>query len=263
VDWYRFTLKASTTMRIVLGNLPVDASLSLYNGCSTLATTSDRSGTGTEEIFRILPKGTYAVRVSAKGASSTDPYSLLIKSMPTGLRVVTGSSRVAGSSLVIVGELYNGTSSTLGVVTVTAKLYDAGGHLLATRTVRPESYVAKATRVPFRLVGSVPAGFAKTVLSVTGSSTSKKIAALSFSGVTAGYDASRYRMRGSITASVAVSSIRTSMTSYDTFGTVVDVTRAVIGTSTLGAHKSTTFDAWSSLASPIDRATVRSVGFVK
>jgi hypothetical protein len=53
------------------------------------------------------------------------------------------------------------------------------------------------------------------------------------------------------------------MTSYNTFGMVVDVTRSIIGKSTLAAGASTTFDAWSSLASPIDKAGLRMVGVRK
>ena len=45
VDWYKFSLTSSATMRIILGNLPEDASLSLYSGCSKLLVTSDRGGT--------------------------------------------------------------------------------------------------------------------------------------------------------------------------------------------------------------------------
>ncbi len=54
------------------------------------------------------------------------------------------------------------------------------------------------------------------------------------------------------------------MTTYNTFGTVVDVTRAVIGTSTLARrrvdHLRRLVDRY---ASPIDRATLRSVGIKK
>ena len=58
-------------MRIVLGNLPEDASLSLYSGCSKLLVTSDRAGTSTEEIFKSLAKGSYSIKVTTKGNAST------------------------------------------------------------------------------------------------------------------------------------------------------------------------------------------------
>ena len=74
VDYYRFTTTSTRSVQIVLGDLPAAASLKLYKGCSTLLATSDRGGTATEEIIKSLPKGTYAVKVTSKGASSDDPY---------------------------------------------------------------------------------------------------------------------------------------------------------------------------------------------
>ena len=47
---------------------------------------------------------------------------------------------------------------------ITAKLYNAAGHLLATRTGRTDMYVPQGARAPFRIVGSVPAGYAKAVV---------------------------------------------------------------------------------------------------
>jgi len=263
VDWYKFSLTSTATVRIVLGNLPEDASLSLYSGCSKLLVTSDRASTSTEEIFKSLAKGSYAVKVTTKGVSSTDLYSLNIRKMASGLSLVTGSARVDGSSLIIVGEVYNGTSASQGPAMITAKLYDAAGHLLATRTGRTDISITKGIRAPYRIVGSVPAGYAKTVVTVRGVTTSATLVNLSYAGVTQSYDSSRFRMQGTVKSSVAVSSYRMMMTTYNTYGTVVDVTRSVLGASTLGAGASTTFDAWSSYAGTIDKATLRSVGIKK
>jgi glucose/arabinose dehydrogenase len=263
VDWYKFSLTSSATMRIILGNLPEDASLSLYSGCSKLLVTSDRGGTNTEEIFKSLAKGSYSIKVTTKGTASTDPYSLNIRRMASGLSVVTSSSRVDGSTLNIVGEVYNGTSSAQGPSVITAKLYNAAGKLLATRTGRTDMSVPKGARVPFRMVGSVPAGWAKTVVTVAGAATSHTLANLTFSGVTMGYDTSRLRVTGTVRSSVAVSSYRVMMTTYNRVGTVVDVARAALGASTLAAGASTTFDAWSSYDGTVDRATLKSVGIKK
>ena len=263
VDWYKFSLTSTATVRILLGNLPEDASLSVYSGCSKLLYTSDRAGASTEEIFKSLAKGSYAVKVTTKGVASTDLYQLNIRKMASGLSLVTSSSRVDGSSLIIVGEVFNGTSSTQGPSFITAKLYNAAGTLLATRTGRTDISVPKAARIPFRIVGSVPAGWAKTVVTVKSASTGNTLTTLTFSGVTATYDASRFRETGTVRSSVAISSYRVMMTTYNRLGTVVDVTRSVLGASTLGAGASTTFDAWSSYAGTIDKATLKSVGIKK
>jgi len=100
-------------------------------------------------------------------------------------------------------------------------------------------------------------------VTVRGVTTSATLVNLSYAGVTQSYDSSRFRMQGTVKSSVAVSSYRMMMTTYNTYGTVVDVTRSVLGASTLGAGASTTFDAWSSYAGTIDKATLRSVGIKK
>ena len=78
-----------------------------------------------------------------------------------------------------------------------------------------------------------------------------------------GYDTSRLRVTGTVRSSVAVSSYRVMMTTYNRVGTVVDVARAALGASTLAAGASTTFDAWSSYDGTVDRATLKSVGIKK
>ena len=151
-------------MRIVLGNLPEDASLSLYSGCSKLITTVDRVGPLTEEIFKSLAKGSYAVKVTTKGVPSDTPYSLMIRPLATGLAFVSGSARVQNGSLIVVGEVYNGTSASQAPAVITVKLYDAAGHLLTTRTGRTTSYLPKGLRMPYAIVGSVPAGYARATV---------------------------------------------------------------------------------------------------
>ena len=263
VDWYKFSITSAAAVRVVLGNLPEDASLSLYSGCSKLLYTSDRGGTATEEIFKRLAKGSYAVKVTTKGTSSTDLYQLNIRKMASGLSLVTSSARVEGSSLIIVGEVYNGPSGSQGPSMITAKLYDASGHLLATRTGRTDISITTGVRAPFRIVGSVPTGYAKTVVTVRSVSTHAKVVLLSYSGVTSSYQDSRFRKSGTVRSSVAVSSYRVMMTTYNRVGTVVDVTRSVIGAKTLAAGKSTTFDAWSSYVGTVDKASIWAVGIRK
>ena len=47
-------------------------------------------------------------------ALDSDSYSLNIRRLPSGLALISGSARVDGSSLITVGEVYNGTSASQG-----------------------------------------------------------------------------------------------------------------------------------------------------
>lgn len=245
VDWYRFSMASAGTVRIVLGDLPQAASLTLYKGCTTLVASSDRAGTGTEELMRTLSSGTYAVKVSAKGTASTTPYALQMRRMATGLSTISTRSRVAGSTLVLVGEIWNDTTSRRGPITVTARLYNAAGTLLATRTGSAEMYAAGRSRVSFRITGSVPAGFSKVTYTLSSPVTTSTLVGLTGIGYTSSYVDGRWRVTGSVRAPSAVRFVRVVMTQYDKRGTVIDVTRATTPTTTLAAGASTTFDAWS------------------
>ena len=132
VDWYRFTNSSTRSVEITLGDLPVDASIKLYQGCSTLLSTSDNPGGHTEEIIKSLKAGSYAVKITNKGGASGEPYALRIRRLGTGLSVRSATSHVddGAGTLALVGEVWNEYASTRGPITVTAKLYDADGHLL-------------------------------------------------------------------------------------------------------------------------------------
>jgi len=248
---------------ICVGGLAFAASLSLFSGCSKLLATSDRAGTNTEEIFKSLAKGSYAVKVTTKGVPSDTPYALMIRPLATGLAFVSGSARVQNGSLIVVGEVYNGTSASQAPAVITVKLYDAAGHLLTTRTGRTSSYLPKGLRMPYAIVGSVPAGYARATVTIRGVSTKSILATQALSGITSSYDDSRFRAKGTVTSSVALTTYRVMMTTYNSLGTVVDVTSAGRGLGTLGAHQSTWFDAWSSYAGIVDKASIRSVGVRK
>jgi hypothetical protein len=69
-------MAATGTVRVRLADLPVGASLRLYEGCTTLLAAQDRAGTASEEIIRTLPAGTYAVKVTPTAGGSMTPYAL-------------------------------------------------------------------------------------------------------------------------------------------------------------------------------------------
>ena len=261
-DWYRFSMTSARTIRIVLGDLPAAASLTLYKGCATVLQTANRGGTATEEIIRRLSAGTYAVKVSALGAGSTKGYSLLIKRLANGLSTISTRTRVSGANLTLVGEVWNDTATTRGPITVTARLYDAKGRLLATRTGATESYATPRSRVPFRISGARPAGFARVKYSLSGPATSRRLVVLPGSGYTSSHVDARWRVKGSISAARSVTLVRVAMTQYDPRGNVIDVTRAKLARTTLRAGRSMAFDAWSTYAGGApDRVRIHALAF--
>lgn len=265
VDWYRFKVTYTRSVRFVLGDLPADASLKLYKGCSTLLDTADRSGTGSEEIIRSLPAGTYALKVTAKGTSSSDPYSMLIRRLPSGLSALSASSLVDddANTLTLVGEVWNETSKTEGPITVTAKLYDDAGHLLGTRSAAAVLYATSHNRAPFRIAGSLPAGFDHVVYSVSSPVSNKTARGVTITDTKLTLVGGRWKATGHLKAtSGSVRYLKMALTLYDERGTVIDVVKGTVGKSTLASGSTTTFSATSTRSDlTINRARLRAFGF--
>ena len=133
VDWYRFKLSSTSRVRIVLGDLAVGARFELYRGCTTKITGVDAGGTTPEVLHRTLSAGTYAVKVIGKSQSSSQKYAFMVWRLPKTVTILSTKSWIEGSTLRLVGEVYNNTAD-MRHVTVTARLYNATGKLLATRT---------------------------------------------------------------------------------------------------------------------------------
>jgi glucose/arabinose dehydrogenase len=264
-DWYRFTNTSTRSVEITLGDLPVDASLRLYRGCTTLVSTSDRSGTHTEQTIESLKAGTYAVKVTNKGGATNEPYVLRIRRLASGLSVRSATSHVeeGAGTLALVGEVWNEYATTRGPITVTAKLYDAEGHLLTTRRATTVLYAVSHSRAGFRIDGSLPDGFDHAVYSVSAPKANKTARGVSYHTTAFAPVASRWRAVGTIKASRgAVKYLKVSLTLYDRRGNVIDVVRGTVGKSTLAKNKSTTYVAWSKVVDPVvDRAKVRTFGF--
>jgi len=231
----------------VLGDLAVAGRLELYRGCTTLLQTSDRAGTGAEEIIRSLPAGTYAVRTSGSGSSSTPAYALLMKRMPNSVHVVSSRARIEGNTLRLVGEVYNNASTTTRSVVVTARMYNAANMLIATRSVGVDlSYVPVGGRSPFRIVGPLPTGYDHVSWSVSAQATSRRIGAPVRTILSSGLNAAgRWAMTGAIRNAyrTTVTALRVTVTLYDSRGNVLDATRATVGRITLGAGASTSMSA--------------------
>ena len=248
VDWYRFKLTTTTRVRLVLGDLATPGRMTLYSGCSKALEVSDFGGLTPEMIIRRLPPGSYAVRLAGSGTSGTPNYSFRMKRMPNTVHVMSSRTRIDGSALRIVGEVYNNTTRWVGPVTVTARLYDASGKSLGTRTARTLlSYIPPRGRVPFSIDGSLPAGYHHNSLSVT--------ARLDVEVARHPDDLDHERRRRQRTASTSsaarsgtrtrksVNTLRVAATLYDARSGVLDVRQASVGRTTLGRGASTTFSA--------------------
>ena len=245
VDWYRFKLTATTRVRLVLGDLATPGRMTLYSGCSKVLEVSDYSGLIPEMIIRRLPAGSYAVRLSGSGGTDTPNYSFRMKRMPNTVHVMSAKTRVDGSTLRIVGEVYNNTTRWVGPVTVTARLYDASGKSLGTRTDRTLlSYVPPRGRVPFSIDGPLPAGFHHHSLSVTARATSKSLGTPTTQITSVAIDGNgRHVVSGTVRNpyTKTVNTLRVASTLYDARSGVLDVRQATVGTTTLGRGATTTF----------------------
>jgi PKD repeat protein len=247
IDWYRFKLTKTTMVRIVLGDLTSQGRLELYQGCSKLLQASDRAATGSEEIIRSLPAGTYGVRLVGSATPETADHSLLIKSLPASVHALTYKASLEGSTLRLVGEVYNDTSTKRGQVTVTARLYDVQGRLLTTRSTKLLlPYLSTHTRAPFTIVGSKPAGYHHFTLSVTAPTTSRRAVAPTATITTITRDAAgRLVVTGTVKNSrgYTVRDLAVAITAFDNRRTAIEGVRAIVAATSLGAGRSTTFKA--------------------
>ena len=112
------------------------------------------------------------MRVTTKGRPSDDLVLAEDPAAPDRAGLVSGSARVRTASLIMVGEVYNGTSASQAPAIITVKLYNAAGHLLATRTGRTDSTSPRGADA-VRIVGSVPAGYAKAIVTAAAVSTKR------------------------------------------------------------------------------------------
>ena len=138
-DWYRFTLTGSSRMLITLGGLAINARLDLYGACGAILASSDRSGRTYEDLSRILPAGTYRVRVMASGGASTARlHSLQVRTIPDRVIVLSSSAWIPFPSTFpqrprVVGEVINGTRENRQDIKIRIRFYDATDLLIDSR----------------------------------------------------------------------------------------------------------------------------------
>ncbi len=265
-DWYRFKLTSTARVRLIMGNLPTNARMDLYSGCSTLLQTSDRGANGYEEIIRNLPAGTYGVRLLGSGTPSSPNYVFKMTKLGSGLRVLSARARTDGGVLRLVGEVFNNSSKSVGPVKVTVKLYNAAGGLLATRTGTADlSYVPPGGRAPFVVAGPPVAGLDHESWSTSAPNTSHNVGAPATTLTSNGPNGSGHWVSAGMARnpySTAVTNLRVAATLYDAIGAVLDAAGAPVGASTLAAGASTTYSAtFASTGLTPDRLIIRGMDF--
>jgi glucose/arabinose dehydrogenase/PKD repeat protein len=246
VDWIRFTVPKTGTYRFVLGDLPLDGTLSLYRGCSTLLATSNHSGPHWEELISSLVPGTYALRMaSASGASSADSHRWLMTRLASAITLVSSRS-VSATSIRLVGEVINTTAGPRSV-TVTARLYSSGGTLLKTITGHPFlAVLGPKARSTFVLKSDRPAGVASIRYTFTSSAATRATRILSTKSVVGSSPGTgSWKVTGKVvnTSSTTATGAAFGLTLLDAVGSVVDATSGAPAPTTLarGASASFTF----------------------
>jgi hypothetical protein len=227
-DWYRFTMSSAGKILLVMGDLTTGGRMELYSGCTTLLQSSDRAGNGAEEIIRSLAAGTYAVKLSGSGTGATPPYVVRMRALPASVHILSTKTRIEGGTLRLIGELYN-----------------ASNVLLATRTAYADlSYMVPNSKAPFRIVGTLPAGYHHAVYTISATPTTRLVGAPSVTTTTNGLNGSdQYVVAGTAKNpySKTVTTLWVAVSLYDGRANILDAARAKVGTTTLGALKSTTF----------------------
>jgi glucose/arabinose dehydrogenase len=244
VDWLRFNVGAGT-YRIMLGNLPQDASLELWNGCSSLRLKADLAGTHWEEIVTTLPAGTYALKVTDKGNAAAGTYAVRVTTLTSPVGITSARGIASATQVRLVGEVINLFSGDRSV-TVTARLYSSTGHLLATYAIHPHVNPVPHARETFLLAVPKPSGYSKVTFSVTSTATSSAPHLLPVTSVTsAAGPPGTWTVGGSVTntASTTATGVRAITAIFDVYGFIINATYAVVGSGTLAPHASATFHA--------------------
>ena len=167
-DWYAFTLSRRGYVSVVLGDLPADYNLSLYDASDTRLGLSDRGGTRFEVVDRVLDAGTYRIRVGSTSGSSVTAYAVIAR-VVSAPRVGTLTARLQGATDSAVGEFVNASEQWAMVGRASAVFFAADGRKLGTfgpDFLETWFVVPPHGRVPFSLplLGKRPAGTVKVMV---------------------------------------------------------------------------------------------------
>jgi hypothetical protein len=155
-DWYRYTTASRRHVLVTLGGLTGNLSLGLYDsGCRRLAL-SNSPGTHFEQLYRLVAKGTYYVRV-AGGNGATGSYDLRFTPLPNRVLVLSSRAFRLGGKLYLPGEVLNNTGSSVDFLEVVAVFYNKAGAVVGVSWADADTQAtAPWHRAPFGLVTEVP-----------------------------------------------------------------------------------------------------------
>ncbi len=159
-NWYRLKISSRSYVHTLLGSLPANYNLRLYNASGTLLSSSDRGSLRSEKVARMLKAGTYYLRVgSTKGAAAGKKYALLVRVVRAGSTVGVLTAKV-GNSDMVVGDFVNVSKQTMTVGHVNLTFYGAKGKVLrrlSDTNNRLWIPMAPGARAPFNVsTGNVP-----------------------------------------------------------------------------------------------------------
>jgi len=243
VDWIKFSVSSTRWYRLVVGDLPVDAVMTLYKGCSTALVSSNAAGTHWEELLRSLSPGTYALRIaSVSGAQSATPYRWQVQAL-SGTTPLLMAKSISTTSIRYVGDVFN-TSTSPRSITVKATMYSASGKVLKTATAHPlVTIVGGRARSPFVVSTTKPAGLSYVRITVTSTAASTATRLLSVAGTASAPTASTWKVDGTITNSSSTTAHNVAYIAeiYDSMGTTINATASHGSASTLAPGANATF----------------------
>ena len=188
------------------------------------------------------------MKVIGKSETSSQKYAFMVWRLPKTVAILSTKTWIEGSTLRLVGEVYNNTADTRHV-TVTARLYNATGKLLATRTAATlVSKIESHGRSAYLIAGSLPAGYAKATLTVTSSVSTRAVTRPAVTITSSGPNADgHWEVRGTVRNTSTIRSTRcgSGSSSTTTRAGTLDAIRATTGRTTLGPGGSTSFVATS------------------
>jgi len=129
-NWYRFALTSPHYVSVLLGSLPANYNLRLYNDAGAVLGTSDHKGTHFEDVdHKTLSTGTYFVRVASTSGSSSTKYALDIRTVAPSATLGVLSAHL-GTVGDVVGDVVNTSTQWQMLVAADVYYYGSGGKLL-------------------------------------------------------------------------------------------------------------------------------------
>jgi hypothetical protein len=155
-NWYRFTFSSPRYVSVLLGSLPANYNLRLYSNAGAVLGSSDHKGTHFEDgDHKILPTGTYFVRVASTSGASRTKYALDIRTITPSATIGVLSAHL-GTMGYVVGDVVNTSAQWQWVVTADVYYYGSGGKLLKKYGYRDvdnrlDIVIAPGRRAPYAL----------------------------------------------------------------------------------------------------------------